>query len=302
MVNAIPVVTGRPDVPADQLLTVLRRAFTDLALDEAVQPPQAVTLLPGGGDVIAYQGVVDGLYGVKVSPYLPNVPGGPVVTAWSLLIGMDTGEPRLLVDSMALTALRTAATTALAVDLLAPSRPSVLAVIGAGPLAQAHMTYACAVREFGEVRAFSPSLAAKERLSPFGTDVVISSTVQDAVRGADVVLLCTGAAEPLVDVGDLAEGALVTSISTNVPGAHEVAPQALTAMDVYGDYRPTITASAGEMVLASEQGLWSAERLRGDLPELLTGRCPGPSGDRPVFFRSIGLGIEDVAVASLLIP
>jgi L-arginine dehydrogenase len=105
----------------------------------------------------------------------------------------------------------------------------------------------------------------------------------------------------VIDVSTLTPGTVVTSISTNVPRAHEIAPEALPGLDVYGDYRPTVTASAGEMLRAAEQGLWSVDQLRGDLPELLTNACQPPRGDRPVFFRSIGLGIEDLAIARLLL-
>ena len=89
----------------------------------------------------------------------------------------------------------------------------------------------------------------------------------------------------------------MTSISTNVPNAHEVDPAALPGFDVYCDYRKTTPAAAGEMKLAAEAGLWNPEALLGDLPELLTRRAISPSRERPAFFRSIGLGLEDVAAA-----
>ncbi|MCZ4602846.1 hypothetical protein O3S80_03475 [Streptomyces sp. Lzd4kr] len=299
MGHAIPVTTAT-DIPAELLLARLRTAFTDLARGRAAQPPQVLTSLPGGGDVIAYQGVLDGVCGVKVSPYLPQAAGGPLVTAWTLLIDTSTGEPLLLVDSKALTAVRTAATTALAVDLLARPHSSVLAVVGAGPLARAHLRHARAVRDFTNVRVYSRALAEGRRPADFGAGVRLAESIGDAVQDADVVLLCTGAAEPLLDAAALPAGVLVTSISTNAPRAHEIAPDALPLLDVYGDHRATVAAAASEMVLAIDRGLWSPASLRGDLAELLTGACPAPSGDRPVFFRSVGLGIEDVAVATLL--
>ncbi|MEU2779645.1 ornithine cyclodeaminase family protein [Streptomyces sp. NPDC007162] len=301
MANGIPVLRSTPDIPAERLLAALRTAFTDLARGKAAQPVQVLTPLSDGGDVIAYQGVLDGMYGVKVSPYLPHATDGPLVTAWTLLMSTKTGQPVLLVDSKELTALRTGATTALAVDLLAREESAVLAIIGTGPLAQAHLRYAREVRPFTDVRVYSPAVAAGRQDTGFDSEVRVASGVDEAVEGADVVLLCTSAAEPLLDAAALPAGTLITSISTNAPRAHEIAPVGLPGLDVYGDHRPTVTASAGEMVLAAEQGLWSGKDLRGDLPELLTDACPPPSGERPVFFRSIGLGIEDIAVARLLI-
>lgn len=276
------------------VLDALRTAFAELAAGTAVQPPQTVTLLPGGGDVIAYQAAVGDAYGVKVSPYLPQPSSPAVVTAWTLVLSTQTGRPAVLCDSAALTVERTAATTALAVDLLARPNASTLVIIGSGAQAHAHLRYARAVRSFTDVRMYSRSL----REAPDG--VTLAAGADEAASGADVVLLCTSAAEPVIDVTALSPGTLVTSISTNAPRAHEIDPAALPDLEVYGDYRATVTGSAGELLIAAEQGVWSPDRLRGDLPELLTDACERPSGDRPVFFRSIGLGLEDLAIARLL--
>lgn len=122
---------------------VVRSAFEQLAAGRAVQPAQTVTDLPGGGDVIAYQAVLAdaGVYSVKVSPYLPQQDGPPLVTAWTLLVSTRTGRPLLLVDAGRLTVERTAATTAVAVDLLARPDARRVAVIGLGPVGQAHGTF-----------------------------------------------------------------------------------------------------------------------------------------------------------------
>jgi L-arginine dehydrogenase len=295
MSTSIPVLEQLPQLPALDVLDTLRAAFTELAAGTAVQPPQTVMLLPSGGDVIAYQAAVGEAYGVKVSPYLPQPDGPAVVTAWTLLLSTRTGRPLLLCDAAALTVERTAATSALAVDLLARNDAATLAIIGSGAQAHAHLRYARAVRDFNTTRMYSRTLSE----TPDGVE--LAGSAAEAVAGADVVLLCTSAAESVIDVSTLAPGTVVTSISTNVPRAHEIAPEALPDLDVYGDYRPTVTASAGEMIRAVEQGLWSVDQLRGDLPELLTNACQPPSGDRPVFFRSIGLGIEDLAIARLLL-
>ncbi|MEV0286434.1 MULTISPECIES: ornithine cyclodeaminase family protein [unclassified Kribbella] len=294
MSTSIPVVEQLPELPVADVLDALRTAFTELAAGTAVQPPQTVTLLPGGGDVIAYQAAAGDAYGVKVSPYLPQPSSPAVVTAWTLVLSTQTGRPAVLCDSAALTVERTAATTALAVDLLARPDASTLAIIGSGAQAHAHLRYAHAVRSFTDVRMYSRSL----REAPDG--VTLAASADEAASGADVVLLCTSAAEPVIDVTALSPGTLVTSISTNAPRAHEIDPAALPGLEVYGDYRATVTGSAGELLIAAEQGVWSPDRLRGDLPELLTDACERPSGDRPVFFRSIGLGLEDLAVARLL--
>jgi L-arginine dehydrogenase len=310
-VDGIHVVTDADGLLAESaVLSALRQAFGALAAGKGGQPSQALTELPDPahadgypGDVIVYQGLLPELYGVKVSPYLPPAAtglDGAIVTAWTLLLSTRTGRPLLLCDSKWLTTERTAATTALAVDLLAPADAAVLAIVGAGPIAHAHLRYAKAVRGFTDVRAYSPGLASGSR--PPLTGARITATAEEAADGADVVLLCTSSATPVLDLGAVRTGALVTAVSTNAPRAHEVEPSELAGMEVYADYRPTVTGVAGEMVLGIEQALWSADQLRADLPELVSGSAPKPTGERVAYFRSVGLGVEDVAIASLLLP
>src|SRR4051794_17421108 len=109
------VLTARDVTGADEVRVqdAVRSAFRALADGTAVQPPQTLVLLPSGGDVITYTGVLPvsddspSLLAVKVSPYLPQPTGPALVTAWTLLLSLDSGEPVLLVDSKQLTAERT---------------------------------------------------------------------------------------------------------------------------------------------------------------------------------------------------
>ncbi|VVN04009.1 NAD(P)H-dependent anabolic L-arginine dehydrogenase DauB [Pseudomonas fluorescens] len=282
---------------------ILRKLFRDLAAGQAVQPAQQWVEFPqGAGDFINYLGVLaeDGVYGVKTSPYIVREQG-PLVTAWTLLMSMETGQPLLLCDAAELTTARTAATTALAVDALAPQSAQRLAIIGSGKVAQAHLHYVKTLRDWQSIKVFSPSLAGKssafERLDP---RVSIAPTCDAALEDADVILLCTSSAGPVIDLSRLNKPALITSISTNAPRAHEVPPQCLNDMDVFCDYRQTTPGSAGEMLIAAEQHGWNPSAVMGDLAELLSDQVQPPSYDRHVFFRSIGLGLEDIALANAL--
>ncbi|MDH4609548.1 ornithine cyclodeaminase family protein [Pseudomonas sp. BN102] len=284
----------------------MRRMFLDLAAGEALQPAQQLVEFPhAAGDFINYLGVLakEHVYGVKTSPYI-KTPDDALVTAWTLLMSMDSGQPLLLCDAGELTTARTAATTAVAVEVLAPEQARTLAVIGSGPVARAHLHYVKGLRDWQRIAVFSPALVAdaetQAQLRAQDPRVEIASSLETAVNDADVVMLCTSSAGPVLDPRSLARPALVTSISTNAPRAHEVPPEALGEMDVYCDYRATTPGSAGEMVLAAERHGWSREAIRGDLPGLVSGSAPRPDYRRPVFFRSIGLGLEDMALANAL--
>jgi L-arginine dehydrogenase len=293
---------GQVDVPH-----ILRKLFRDLAAGQAVQPPQQWVVFPqGAGDFINYLGVLaeEQVYGVKTSPYIVR-DQGPLVTAWTLLMSMQTGQPLLLCDAAELTTARTAATTAVAVDALAPHTARRLVVIGSGAVARAHVHYVKDLRDWQGISLFSPGLktkSAQELASLIGLDprLQIADTLEAALHDADVVMLCTSSANAVFDPRTLGRPALITSISTNAPRAHEVPPHCLNDMDVYCDYRQTTPGSAGEMLIASEQHGWQASSIIGDLPELLSEHVARPDYHRHVFFRSIGLGLEDVALANAL--
>ncbi|MBN9046347.1 MAG: ornithine cyclodeaminase family protein [Rhizobiales bacterium] len=281
---------------------LLERMFRSLGEGTATQPPQTLSLFPANaGDFITYLGVLAGekVFGAKLSPYIP-ADGKALVTAWTVLMSMETGEPLLLCDSKRLTTERTAATTAIAADLLARPDSRTLAIVGTGAVGQAHLRYAENIRQWQEVRLYSRHAHERselpDRLST-GCPVRLAADADAAIADADVVMLCTSSGTPVIDTKLLRRNALVTSISTNAANAHEIDPAALAGFDVYCDYRATTPASAGEMKLAAAAGKWSPDRLRGDLPELMTGRAEKPSGERPAFFRSIGLGLEDIAAA-----
>lgn len=290
------------------LKSILRKTFKDLADGRVTQPPQSVTLLPeAGGDYIVYSAALaePALFGVKVSPYLSALSkaGEIPVTAYTILFSSTTGRPVALCDSLALTTQRTAATTSLAIDYLVPERSGKLAVIGSGPVALAHLAYEQASGPWDEISIFSPSLARdparRDLIGKRFPEAFIADSACKAVAGAKTVMLCTSSSQAVIETGWLDSNVTVTSVSTNAPHAHEIDPAALSEFHVYCDYRATTPHQAGEMVIAQEDHGWSPEAILADLPELASGGAATGTGRR--FFRSIGLGLEDVAAAYTLI-
>jgi len=285
---------------------IMRNLFRDLATGQAVQPAQQLVEFPqGAGDFINYLGVLakEGVYGVKTSPYIVREQG-PLVTAWTLLMSMQTGQPLLLCDAGELTTARTAATTAVAVDALAPLKATHLAIIGSGKVAQAHLRYVKSLRDWQSISLYSPNLSDDVEtvalLKSIEPRLTIVDSREAAIVDAEVIMLCTSSAGPVIDPSSLRKPALITSISTNAPRAHEVPPQSLNDMQVFCDYRLTTPGSAGEMLIAGEQHGWNNDAIVGDLADLLSEKVQRPDYHRHVFFRSIGLGLEDIALANAI--
>ncbi|MGH8354516.1 MAG: ornithine cyclodeaminase family protein, partial [Pseudomonas sp.] len=273
MPSAIPFVIQQAE--ARRLLAqidvhqAMRKMFGDLASGTAVQPAQQLVEFPNAsGDFINYLGVLaeERVYGVKTSPYIKRDQGA-LVSAWTLLMSMDSGQPLLLCDAGELTTARTAATTAVAVEALAPQQATRLAVIGSGPVARAHLHHVKGLRDWQSIRLYAPSLAQytpaeRAELSALDPRLQLSGSLDEAVAEAEVILLCTSSASPVLDPRRLSQAALITSISTNAPRAHEVPPQTLSEMAVYCDYRATTPGAAGEMLLAAEQHGWERASIR----------------------------------------
>ena len=305
--KAIPLIvdeeTVRHALPHLNVRVALTEMFRGLANDAAVQPPQTLTLFPSGaGDFITYLGAMAHaqVFGAKLSPYIMTA-SKPIITAWTALMSMQNGQPLMWCDAGLLTIERTAGTTALAVDQLAPPEARNLAIVGAGAVAQAHIRHLASLRPWTAIRVFSRDLQDNEtkrrQIITLDERASLSTRIEDCVADADVVALCTSSGTPVLADGMLRKPALVTSISTNVANAHEIPPAWLPDMDVYCDYRRTTPASAGEMKLAAAEHGWHPRDVAGDLPELLSGAAPKPSYRKHAFFRSIGLGLEDVAIA-----
>lgn len=299
-------------ISRDDVRRVLREAFAGLGNDATVQPAQTLTPFPNDeGDCIFYPGVIfnSDVIGVKVSPYINALKrdGRYPVTAYTLLLSASSGRPTVLCDSYALTTIRTAATTALALEYLTPPTARKLCVIGAGKVAMEHLRYVANQHDWEQIEVWSPSLStdgakAREvshRLDEISSKATVARSAAKAISGADVIMLCTSSGVPVIEIEDVPENCVVTSISTNAFRAHEISPSSLSSYSVFCDYRATCPVTAGEMVLAIEAGSWSADRVVGDLCDLVTGKSTRPSTGR-VFFRSTGLAIEDLAVANLL--
>mgnify|MGYP000288898289 CR=1 FL=1 len=300
-------------IDRSKVRNALRRAFEGLSSGSTVQPTQTLTLFPNDeGDCIFYPGVIHDLdlVGVKVSPFINALKrdGKYPVTAYTLLLSASTGQPILLCDSYALTTSRTAGTTALALEYLTPPSAKKLTVVGTGKVALEHLAYVAEQHDWEEICVWSPSLendGNKEKqvarsIKGISEIAKVSEDLQDAVADADVVMLCTSSGTPVIKTEWLSENAVVTSISTNVQKAHEIDPQTLSEFHVFCDYKETAPVTAGEMVIAIEKGNWDAQSLKGDLNGLITGAVRAPKEGK-VFFRSTGLGIEDLAIASLLV-
>ncbi|HEU5226208.1 MAG TPA: ornithine cyclodeaminase family protein, partial [Ktedonobacteraceae bacterium] len=222
--------------------------------------------------------------------------GIPTHQALVCLFDPQTGSPLAFMDGTYITGLRTAGVAALSVRLLARKNTPTLAIIGAGVQGQAHLTMLPRVCPFAEIRIASRHFAHAEQLAASDARARAVETAEEAVRGADVVCLCTDASEPVISADWLAPGTHVTSVGYSPPGG-ELDPAAIKQGRLFVETRLAFApppAGCAELV-----GL--DPRIGTELGELLLDESLGrQSNDQITVYKAMGHACEDMAAASLV--
>ena len=282
----------------DELVEALARAFAEVTAGRASVPPRVAARTARG-----LLGVMPGyLPGAGLESKLVAVfPGNhrfglPSHIALIVLFDEENGCPLALMDGTYITAVRTAAASALSTKVLARKDARVLAILGAGVQGRAHLEALPRVREFHEVRIGSRSQAHAEALASTFAQARPMSDFEQAVRGADVVCCCTDAAEPVIAFDWLKPGAHVTSVGSN-PAGPELDADTVVKGRLFVESRVAFSPPpAGSAELA---GLDAA--IATELGEVLTGVAPGRTADEVItVYKSMGHAAEDAAAARLV--
>jgi len=301
-----------PDACADAMAAVLAghaRGETFLPLRSVMRPPDAagfLGLMPAWG---AAHDEAAAAFALKAVVIIPGNPARGLDAHQGLVTLFDgqTGQPTAILDASAVTLIRTAAVTAVATSVLARRDAKTLAILGAGVQARAHLRALAGVREFGEVRVYAPTQEHARRLAEQAGDAFESSCVAaspaDALRGADVVVAATSSREPVLRREWLAPGAHVNAVGASTPAAREIDTATVAASALFCDSRESLRNEAGEFLLAVADGAIPGEQhVRAELGEVLAGMAPGRRDEGELtLFRSLGLGIEDLAAARVAV-
>lgn len=280
-----------PGAAVDAILDALRRG-----LDPAEDPARATVHLSAGHLLLMPSESATGA-GIKIAAVAPDNParGLPRIQATYLLLDRDTLELRAALDGTALTTLRTPAVSVAAVLQRLPNRPLRVAVVGAGPQAQAHVATLAAVRplEMATYLVRDPSRAAVEALA------LTSPPADEALRSADVVVCATSARTPVFDSMLLGATAVVIAVGSHEPDAREIDTALVRRSTVVVEDVATALREAGDVVLAIEEGALR----QGDLVSMrnvVTGAYDVPE-DQPLVFKSVGMSWQDLVVAEAVV-
>lgn len=309
------LILGASDVRAAlqmaHAIELMKRAFADLASGAASVPPR--TSLPaggGGGVTLVMPARASSGLAVKVVSVFDANPAAGLARIQGAVLALDpgTGRPLALLEGASLTAIRTAAASGAATDLLARPEATELAILGAGVQARSHIEAMCAVRPIARIRIHSRTAATVDALVdelagapwlPDDVSVRRAGDAGDAVRGADIVCATTTSAVPVFADGDLKPGAHVNAVGSFTPDAREVPGSTVARAWVAVDEREAAWTEAGDLIMARADGLIDADHVRAELGELVLDPDRRPTDSkRPSLFKSVGIAVQDAVAAA----
>ena len=284
----------------DRLIDALAGGFVQLS-SGAVSVPPRVASLTDAGLLAVMPGYVPGvgLEAKLVSVYAGNhALGLPSHQAVIVVFDESNGAPAALMDATVITAVRTAASAALAARVLAREDASVLAIIGAGVQGAAHLDAMSRVRQFESVRVASRTFAHAEALAARDARAVAVASFADAVRGADVVCCCTDAGSPVTSFAWVSPGAHVSSVGAS-PHGPELDAETVASGSVFVESR---AAALLPFPAGSQELVGRDPASVGELGEVLAGRRPGrTSASQVTVWKSMGHAVEDAVAARLVL-
>jgi alanine dehydrogenase len=294
-----------------ELIAAVRAALGSFSRGEVVQPVRpTLKIEPAGGyyaTMPAYlRDTRGGALGMKSVTFFPGNAGGahPTHLATVLLLDPATGALLALLDGRLITEMRTAAASAVSVDLLARPDARRLAILGSGVQARSHLRAVALVRPLASVRVWSRTVehAARFAAEMTGTapcPIEPAGSATEAARGADLVVLATAAQEPVLGADSLEPGMHLCAVGSSTPDRRELYGAAVARCRVFVDSRAAARAEAGDLLLAEAEGLIGPGHTVAELGEVVNG-APGRRGAEEItLFKSLGLAVEDVAAARL---
>jgi len=303
-------------LPIKECIPLMREALIALAAGKVHQPLRTIIRPPDATGVMglmpAY--MARGMSGESAGFGLKAIcvfPGNPAKDKDShqgavLLFSAETGELLAMMNASAITAIRTAAVSGLATDLLARVDACNLAMLGSGVQARSHLVAMSEVRLVKRCRVASRHLEHAqnfvEEMRPdfsFGLEPV--ETVEEALEGADLIVSVTNAVEPIVKREWIAAGAHLNLVGSSTPNTREVDSETMAAVSLFVDRRESTMNEAGDYLFAAREGVIGPNHIRAEIGEVLNGESPGrTSPDEITLFKSLGLAIEDLAAAEYL--
>ncbi|HET7452406.1 MAG TPA: ornithine cyclodeaminase family protein [Thermoanaerobaculia bacterium] len=293
-------------LPMREAIEAMDGAFRALSNAETRLPLRSIVWTPDKrGGLGLMPGYLPAGLGAKIVTVFPGNHGTELDSHQGVVLLFEPERGRLIavVDATAITAIRTAAVSALATRLLAREDAGDLAVFGSGTQARSHVEAMLAVRKIRRIRVWSRTAEnarafAEREGRRHGVGIDVCASPEEAARAADLLCTTTGSREPFLRAEWLAPGAHVNAAGSSVRTDRELDGAVVARSALFVDRRESTVNEAGDFILAKAEGAVTDDHIRGEIGDVLTGKIPGRrSADEITLFKSLGLAIEDIASA-----
>ena len=279
----------------DPLIDAMEAALGDSSSGKVLQPVRTMLTVEEGQRYLGVMpAVAQQAMGLKLVSFYPANAGKGVPTHHAMIVLMrpDTGEPLAAMDGTLITEMRTAAVSAAVTRRVAARDARILALIGSGVQAGAHLAALGRVRTFDEVRVWSRTSAHAQRFAA-EHGAIATNDVRAAVEGADVIVTATNALEPVLRGAWVKPGAHVNAVGACRPNWRELDDDLMTSSMVIVDSREAALKESGDVIL-------SRATIYAEAGEVFSGAKARPPAGRTTVFKSLGLAVEDIAAARLV--
>ena len=274
------------------LIPAMEKALIVFSAGKVTQPVRSVIKVdPPGGFLGLMPALTPEGLGLKAVTFYPSNAerGIPTHMATIFLVEPQTGTPLAIMDGRLITEMRTAAVSAVATKLLAAPDARILGILGSGVQARSHLEALRLVRQFEEIRVWSPT---REHAKQFAKEIGgMAVSAEEAVRGADVVVTVTNSKTPVLNGSWLKPGCHVNAIGACRPDWRELDDEAMANI-VFVDSREAALKESGDLIL-------SGAKIYAELGEALAGKVPSHAGEITIF-KSLGMAVEDITAAILV--
>jgi ornithine cyclodeaminase/alanine dehydrogenase-like protein (mu-crystallin family) len=284
----------------DECVAAMTDVLASLAREELYNPLRWAARPPGASSLIglmpAYRSGEHAVHALKAVVVAPENSSRGLDPHQGIVVLFDgeTGVPRVVLNASAITAIRTAAVSAVATRALARADATTLAILGTGFQAGPHLEALRLVHDWERILMWSRTPGRAARFA----GVEEAATAEDAVRAADVVVTVTSAREPILERAWLKAGAHVTAAGSSIPSTRELDSRTMADATLFVDRRESTLNEAGDYLFPMREGLIGPEHIAAELGEVLVGAHPGrTSEDELTVFKSLGLAVEDLAAA-----
>lgn len=299
-------------LPMTECIELMADALAALARGEVFQPLRTIVRPPEARGLLglmpAYRAGEQGAFGLKAICVFPENPskGKDAHQGAVMLFSRETGELLALMNASEITAIRTAAVSAVATRLLAREDAQQLGIIGAGVQARTHLEALATVRTITHARVVARNFEHAQQLvremqPKVGFSIEPVGTNEEAVHDADVIVTATSSLEPVINKDWISPGAHVNAIGTHSPNSREIDSATMAVARIFTDRRESALNEAGDYLLAAKEGVVTPESILGEIGELLIETKTGRTSSTEItLFKSLGLAIEDVVSADYL--